>query len=322
LPKVVVTCVTVLSGVALVLFEVLPMNIDFDSSSASGSSSISYFWLGLASKNNNGRSIIIPKILQKHVIVSTSITTITRSESGSSNNSSNVFYSKSTNSSSKKIIHTSIRIEEGVFDSLQREAERQGITFNSLINKTLKNYVISEMHFEQLGFLLVSKNFLRKIFSSELDENKITEYGRELGMIAAKEYVSFFFPEVNSNTVTQFLDIWFRRFQVYRHRVEDISSINCDSNSKEKEGAGEDIITTTSRKKEDKSRLAYLEKQQQQQHQLRQRHVFTLSHDINMNFSISLKATLEGLVEPIIKSPICFREITASSITFSFEITS
>ena len=62
------------------------------------------------------------------------------------------------------------------------KSERQGISVNSLINKTLKNYVISEMHFEQLGFLLVSKDFLRKTFAELQDENRIDELGKELGI--------------------------------------------------------------------------------------------------------------------------------------------
>ena len=79
-----------------------------------------------------------------------------------------------------------------MFNLLQKEAERQGISFNSLINKTLKNYAKSEMHFEQLGFLLVSKDFLRKTFAELQDENRIEEFGKELGLTVAKEYVSYF----------------------------------------------------------------------------------------------------------------------------------
>ena len=127
----------------------------------------------------------------------------------------------SSSSKKKKLIHSSIRIEEEVLISLQKEAERQGISFNSLINKTLKNYVISEMHFEQLGFILVSKNFLRKTFAELEDEKRLEELGNELGLIAAKEYVSYFFPKVDSITLVQFLDICFRRFESFKHRIDE-----------------------------------------------------------------------------------------------------
>lgn len=138
----------------------------------------------------------------------------------------------SSPSRSKKHVHSSIRIEEDIFRSLQREADRQGIAVNSIINKILKNYVTSEMYFEQLGFLLVSKDFLRKTFAELRDEKCISEFGKELGLTVAKEYVSYFFPQLNSNTLTQFLDIWFRRFQSCKHRVENINRYNDDDDIK------------------------------------------------------------------------------------------
>lgn len=205
-----------------------------------------------------------------------------------------------SSSKNKKLVHSSIRMEEEVFQLLQKEAERQAISFNSLINKTLKNYVKSEMHFEQLGFLLVSKDFLRKIFAELQDEKRLEELGRELGLTVAKEYVSYCFPKVDSCTLVQFLDIWFRRLQSYKHivdtsRVKDINVIIEEGIGKENE-------------------------EEDQQLQRKEIHHFTINHDININFSIALKAGLEGLIEPIIKSPIIFKQITSNSISFSFSL--
>ena len=110
------------------------------------------------------------------------------------------------------------------------------------------------MQFEELGFILVSKDFLRKVFTVIDDEKHILDFGKEFGSTITKEYVSYFYPNVNGNTLIQFLDYWFRRFQSCKHSVED------------------------------------LEKSQ--------RHYFTINHDINMKFSLALKAILEGLIEP------------------------
>ena len=214
-----------------------------------------------------------------------------------SSGSSSPFSSSSKN---KKLIHSSIRMEENVFNLLQKEAERQGISFNSLINKTLKNYVKSEMHFEELGFLLVSKDFLRKTFAELQDKKRLEELGKELGLTVAKEYVSYCFPKVDSCTLIQFLDIWFRRLQSYKHivdtsRVKDINVIIEEGIRKENE-------------------------EEYQQLQRKEIHYFTVNHDININFSIALKTGLEGLIEPIIKSPIIFKQITSNSISFSFSL--
>ena len=183
-----------------------------------------------------------------------------------------------SNSNKNKLSHQGFRLEEQVINSLAEEAIRKGISVSSLVNRILKNYVTHEMQFEELGFILVSKDFLRKIFNVIDDENHIQDFGKEFGTTMAKEYVSYFYPQVNSNTLVQFLDYWFRRFQSYKHIVENSSSNRS------------------------------------------QRHYFTVNHDINIKFSSALKAILEGLIEPVSKTTVEFRDITANSLTFSFDV--
>jgi hypothetical protein len=119
-----------------------------------------------------------------------------------------------------KLVHSSFRLEQHIIKSLEKVAARRDISLSALVNKILKNYVTSEMYFEELGFLLVSKNFLRRTFEV-LDQNHIAELGREYGLTMAKEYVSYFYPQVNSYTLVQFLEIWFRRFQSCQHRIDE-----------------------------------------------------------------------------------------------------
>jgi hypothetical protein len=192
----------------------------------------------------------------------------------------------------KKFVHSGLRLEQNVFNALQEEAQKRGVSFNNLVSKILKNYVTSDMYFEQLGFILVSKDFLRNTFSG-LDQKYLEELGREVGLTIAKEYITYFFLQVNTNTLIQFLDIWFSRFQFYQHRVKNDIVVIGDA----------DV---------DGDPTAINEKEKR----LQQIHVFIIGHDINMNFSLVLKAVLEGLVEPITKSPVVFKEITSTSITF------
>jgi hypothetical protein len=175
-----------------------------------------------------------------------------------------------------KLLHQGFRIQEQVIKILGEEAARKGISVSNLVNKILKNYITHEMQFEELGFILVSKDFLRKIFNIVDDEKDIQDFGREIGITMAKEYVSYFYPHVNSITLLQFLDYWFRRFQSCKHIVEN----------------------------NDRS----------------QRHYFTVNHDINIKFSLALKAILEGLIEPVSKTTVEFKDVTANSITFSFDV--
>ena len=83
--------------------------------------------------------------------------------------------------SKSKLVRSSFRIEEGVLRALVVAAERD-ISLSGLVNKTLKNYTTWEMYLEELGFILVRKTFLRKIFD-RLDEKDIEELGKEYGLI-------------------------------------------------------------------------------------------------------------------------------------------
>jgi hypothetical protein len=116
-------------------------------------------------------------------------------------------------------VHSSFRVKQHVIKSLERAAARKDMSLSALVNKILKNYVTSEMYFEELGFLLVSKNFLRRTFEV-IDQKYRADLGREYGLTIAKEYVAYFYPQVNSDTLVQFLEIWFRRFQSSQHRID------------------------------------------------------------------------------------------------------
>jgi hypothetical protein len=52
------------------------------------------------------------------------------------------------------------------------------------VNNALKNYVTSEVYFEELGFIPISKDFLRKVFS-RLAEPQLKAFGKEMGLIMA-----------------------------------------------------------------------------------------------------------------------------------------
>jgi hypothetical protein len=206
-------------------------------------------------------------IEDEHVVIATAATTIA---AVFLRDSSPPLRSKDKEiDSTHKLVHSTFRLKEAVIKSLEKEAQKRGISTSSLVNKTLENYLTCEMYFEELGFILVGKEFLRKLFD-RLDSKHVEDLGTELGLTVANEYISYFFPEVNTDSLINFLDLWFKRFQSYQHRLEN------------------------------------------------NRHYYVVNHDINMNFCIGLKAMLEGLIEPILKRSVEFRELTSRTITFSF----
>jgi DNA-binding transcriptional ArsR family regulator len=103
---------------------------------------------------------------------------------------------------------------------LEKEAESRGVTPSALINEILSKYVKRYRYFEQLGFLPMSKDVLRK-WLGRMEERFLVEDSRELGSTIGREYISYFFHDVNKDTLLKFLDVWLGRFESYKHEIDD-----------------------------------------------------------------------------------------------------
>lgn len=178
----------------------------------------------------------------------------------------------------EKLVHSNFRLRKDVLKELERLARQRNISTNALLNHILDNYLAADVYFEQLGFALVGKEFLRKAFSKIREEKDIEEFGRDLGLTIVRQYVRYFFPVVNGTTITRYLDLWLRRFGSYKHEIHE-------------SGHGRVKI-----------------------------HHFIVIHDVNMNFSKALKNIMEGMIVPAIKGDIKFLNITASAISFQFNV--
>jgi hypothetical protein len=232
--------------------------------------------------------IIYGKLEDEHTIglVPTTTTVVAAAVFKQTINNMEYFQSSKNNNNNNnennKLVHQGFRIKKAVLTMLDTEAKKKGISLSNLVNKILENHVTCDMYFEELGFIPVCKDFLRKVFGRIKEEEDVQNYliddSRELGLVAAKEYIPYFYSESNSDTLVQFLDKWFCKFQCHQHRVDN------DNNNYNN-----------------------------------QHHYFIVNHDINMNFSIALKAFLEALIEPIIKRPVKFDNLTQNAISFSFE---
>ena len=123
----------------------------------------------------------------------------------------------------QKSYYQGFRIEEEVAKLLAEEANSKQISMSGLVNTILKTHFTYQKYFEESGFIHVSKDFLRKVFSA-IPQKEAEEVGKSLGFSLANEYVSSFFPRLDRFTLIQFLEKWLGRFQSCRHRVEDHTS--------------------------------------------------------------------------------------------------
>jgi hypothetical protein len=104
-----------------------------------------------------------------------------------------------------------------VIEELEKHRKRM-IPLSHMVKITLKNHVDSERYFGELGFVPVSRDIIKTIFSG-IEEKYLVESAKEVGSSIAKEYISYYFGEVNSQTPIRFLAVWFARFVSFRHHV-------------------------------------------------------------------------------------------------------
>lgn len=112
-----------------------------------------------------------------------------------------------------------LRLNHEVFREIQKEAAENGVPISNVMSQILTRYVRRDRYFEQLGFVPISKDILRKLLR-RVNEKFLIEDSKQLGAIIAPEYVAYFFQEVNKHTLLEFLNLWFSRFHSYRHRFE------------------------------------------------------------------------------------------------------
>ena len=110
-------------------------------------------------------NIIYGKLEDEHTIglVPTTTTTVGAVFKQTINNME-YFQSSKNNNDNNKLVHQGFRIKKVVLMMLDVEAKKKGISLSNLVNKILENHVTCDMYFEELGFIPVSKDFLRKVF--------------------------------------------------------------------------------------------------------------------------------------------------------------
>lgn len=102
------------------------------------------------------------------------------------------------------------------------------MSLSNLVNKIFRDYLIVELQPKKPELISTDKDFFRRIFN-KIDDADIEDFGREISYAVMDEYVSLFFPDINSSTMVSFLEIWFKRFQSYHHRVDAQNNRHCFS---------------------------------------------------------------------------------------------
>lgn len=95
-----------------------------------------------------------------------------------------------------------MRLEKEVNDAILDAADSQGISVNLLISRILSRFIEWEAKAERFGFIEVPPD-LPVLMTEQIPEEEVRELGRWFGEVGLREYVLFWFKEVNFETLTR-----------------------------------------------------------------------------------------------------------------------
>ena len=108
----------------------------------------------------------------------------------------------------KKTSSISFRINAEYEKVLRDIAEKNKISLNTLANQIFGNYTEFEIFAKKFGTLRMSTDTFRRILKS-MDDKEIVEIATRCGSQEIKEFILFKWKELNSKTVTDFINVYF-----------------------------------------------------------------------------------------------------------------
>jgi hypothetical protein len=117
-------------------------------------------------------------------------------------------------------INLSCRLDKKVYEILVQEAEKKGISINSLVNSIAKKYIAWEKNADEIGFVPLTKRAVRQIFT-EVEKNKLLEIADGVGRTVPRDLMMLNFNHIDLDNVISTIDIWGSRFGTVKHDVVD-----------------------------------------------------------------------------------------------------
>ena len=96
----------------------------------------------------------------------------------------------------------SVRIDRDVDEGLRRLAKEYGVSVNALALRAVRRYAEWDSFADKFGFVDIPAVIVGQMFK-DMTEEQIIEVGTWVGTTLLREYVTFWFKEVNLETVLQ-----------------------------------------------------------------------------------------------------------------------
>jgi hypothetical protein len=121
----------------------------------------------------------------------------------------------------KKTSIISVRVEDTVKITLEKESQKKNLTLNTLIGQILAHHVEWNSFMNEIGFAYVTKAFLRSLLENTSQE-EVVRIANGPCKDAIGDAILYMHGDVNLETFVKTVDKWFESSSIsHRHRVND-----------------------------------------------------------------------------------------------------
>lgn len=93
-----------------------------------------------------------------------------------------------------------VRIPQELDNALETISKERGLSVNSFVSTLLKKYVEWDKYADRFGYVTLTRESLRRILNAT-DDNKLIESAQDYGSTVPKEFLMFWFKELNIDSV-------------------------------------------------------------------------------------------------------------------------
>jgi hypothetical protein len=120
---------------------------------------------------------------------------------------------------STKTVLRSIRLSAEQDRFLEEEAEKKGLSVNSLLTNLITKYVEWDRNVERFGFVTVARQGFRQLIDS-LNDEALVVHGREVGGKSAPDITRFWFGKLDLESFLSFIAIHSKYSGIYQYEIK------------------------------------------------------------------------------------------------------
>lgn len=116
-----------------------------------------------------------------------------------------------------------MRIDQQLDSLLQRDAKAKKLSLNALVNTILTRYAEWDRYMEKFGHICLTRDTFKAILEST-DEEKLNRMAEQVGGRVPKEFMLFWFKQVDLEAFLSYVSLFCRYGQVAEYEMETVGT--------------------------------------------------------------------------------------------------